>query len=677
MRILKVFLLASGLFFLISAQSKFFELDSFKDFQEGKFQSSFLSSGGKIYSGPGLKKYELDAESVWCILELSPEHLLIGTGNQARLFEFQAGKINQVYQDPNRIAITSLLYTSEGKIYFSVIPQAIVYKWENNQAKEVTQPGIDYIWTLHQAGLRKILAGGGAPAQIYLLQPGKKARKILELEAEQVMEVISADSGRFYAVTSAPAMIVRFSLSGEYSIIYTFTQEEIKAVRRLQDGSLLIAVNQGMARPLPSAPPQPPQEFQPEEPPQDNEGKPVSAPPLQMPTGRAGVYIFNPKKGIERILTLPRSTILSLAGEERTGFFIGTDHQGQVYKIYPGTREYLVFNLDAGKVSALAPFSGKVRWLGTGEPALLVKTKSTPAHCGYQSEVLDAGFISRWGKLDWQGSGRVEFKTRSGNTPQPDQSWSDWEKLGLDGKIKNPPARYLQFQAGWLGREEGEIDRVELSYRPLNQAHYITALEVKSQTSPVSQKPSSNRKSNLTASLRYTIRWQVENPDQDPLEYQLFYRRAGDRLWSRLARPEEIKGTSYQWKVGELADGWYQVRLVARDSLTNPEEQVYKAEKISSSFLIDSTKPELKFSFSGGIIRGKAQDQTSRIALLEFSLDDKDFSPLASRDKILDEKKEEFELNLSHLKPGWHKIIIRACDQKDNCISQAQEFRIK
>ena len=674
MRILKI-LLAGGIFlFLISARTNFFQLDSFKDFQEGKFFSSFLSSGGKLYSGLELKTYELEAQAVWSILELDPNHLLIGTGNQAKLFEFQSGKLDQIYQDQERIAITSLLLSSEGKIYFSAIPQAVVYQWRGRKAEKIAEPGLEYIWTLQEAGRGRILAGGGTPAQIYLLKLNQKAQKLLELEAEQVMDIIPGELGKFYAVTSAPAMIIKFGLEGDYSVIYTFEQEEIKAIRKLKDGRLLVAVNQGMMPPPAPSPAQLPQSLP--EGQEEMEAKPVSAPPSPKPSGKAGVYIFDPKRGMERILNLSRSMILCLAGDEESGFFIGTDNQGRGYKLYPFSREFLVFDLEAGKITSFAPTLGKVHWLGTGEPALLVKIKSSPLCSRYESKVLDAGFISRWGKLNWQGSGRVGFKTRSGNTSQPDNTWSEWEKLGIDSKIKSPSARYLQFQASWRGEKESEIDRVEISYRPLNQAHYITKLEVKTQRRSASAKPTSNRKPNPTPSLKFTIRWQVENPDQDPLEYQLYYRKQGEQLWSTLAEPQEIKGTSYQWDIRELPDGWYQVRLIARDSLTNPEGEVYKAEKISSWFLIDSTKPRLKFNISAGVVKGKAQDQTSKIALLEYSLDERDFLPLASKDKLLDEKEEKFELNLLPLEAGWHKIIIRACDEADNCTSQAQEFRI-
>ena len=41
----------------------------------------------------------------------------------------------------------------------------------------------------------------------------------------------------------------------------------------------------------------------------------------------------------------------------------------------------------------------------------------------------------------------IELETRTGNTPAPDASWSDYRALGAGGAIQSPSARYVQYRA--------------------------------------------------------------------------------------------------------------------------------------------------------------------------------------------------------------------------------------
>ena len=48
------------------------------------------------------------------------------------------------------------------------------------------------------------------------------------------------------------------------------------------------------------------------------------------------------------------------------------------------------------------------------------------------------------------GRGAVEVSTRSGNTPTPDEAWSEWSAPYTDAEgspIASPSARYLQWRA--------------------------------------------------------------------------------------------------------------------------------------------------------------------------------------------------------------------------------------
>lgn len=70
----------------------------------------------------------------------------------------------------------------------------------------------------------------------------------------------------------------------------------------------------------------------------------------------------------------------------------------------------------------------------------------------YISSVFDAREEVDWGIVDWDDSlppgASVTFAVRSGNTPNPDASWSDWDSLGKGDEIHDSlNSRYLQYRA--------------------------------------------------------------------------------------------------------------------------------------------------------------------------------------------------------------------------------------
>jgi len=70
----------------------------------------------------------------------------------------------------------------------------------------------------------------------------------------------------------------------------------------------------------------------------------------------------------------------------------------------------------------------------------------------YISSVFDAGEEVNWSIVDWDDSlppgSSINFFVRSGNTPNPDNSWSDWDSLGKGEEIPDSlNSRYLQYRA--------------------------------------------------------------------------------------------------------------------------------------------------------------------------------------------------------------------------------------
>jgi hypothetical protein len=96
----------------------------------------------------------------------------------------------------------------------------------------------------------------------------------------------------------------------------------------------------------------------------------------------------------------------------------------------------------------------KLDWLDFG---------SFPASGTFVSRALQADDPHTvWGTLTSVGTG-VSFRTRSGNTPTPDSSWSAFQALGSSNAIQSPSGRYIQYEATLSGATPS-LDEVELAY---------------------------------------------------------------------------------------------------------------------------------------------------------------------------------------------------------------------
>ena len=91
----------------------------------------------------------------------------------------------------------------------------------------------------------------------------------------------------------------------------------------------------------------------------------------------------------------------------------------------------------------------------------------------YESDVFDAQIFSRWGRVEFRGTGNIELFARSGNVDNPDRNWSPWKPVDLqkDPALNVPPARFMQWKAVLhAGATAPSVDSVLLNYLPKNVA---------------------------------------------------------------------------------------------------------------------------------------------------------------------------------------------------------------
>src|SRR5262249_33743385 len=75
-------------------------------------------------------------------------------------------------------------------------------------------------------------------------------------------------------------------------------------------------------------------------------------------------------------------------------------------------------------------------------------TGSAPIGQEFTSKILDAGPTAAWGAISWTDSQPINsmrvVEVRTGNTPTPDKTWSDWTPVANGGGIPTA-GRYLIY----------------------------------------------------------------------------------------------------------------------------------------------------------------------------------------------------------------------------------------
>ncbi len=319
----------------------------------------------------------------------------------------------------------------------------------------------------------------------------------------------------------------------------------------------------------------------------------------------------------------------------------------------------------------------------------------------------DSGTASRWGSLSWRADlpagCALVFRTRSGNSARPDNTWSEWSAPLTDAasaRISSPNARFIQWKVSMSGTSGATpiLSSVTLAYLPQNSPPVVKSISVISQaslTSPASKSAagSSSAAYSVTvsadasdssgatsagtptqtltraASQQITVGWQADDPDGDRLVYNLYFRAEGETQWLPLRAG--IHDTSVTFDADVLADGKYYFRVVASDRESNSPASAREGELTGAPVIIDNTPPAITMGtvrYAGGAahLEWDAADAGSALRRCEYSLDAGNWVPMDSVDGVIDSPREKFSLDLPGLTAGEHLLVIRVADSANN-----------
>lgn len=655
-----------------------FRLDTLDELEGGELEGTSVDSRGRVRAGLVLGSLPLpDTNAVWSSLVMADGSVLLGTGNDGKVFRVQGGQVSE-YADTGQMAVTALSLDGQGKVVAGTIPNGKLFRLDGpGQAKEmVTLPDTEHVWALAlDPKTKSLFAATGPEGKLFRIGPGGTPQVHFDSDEPHLISLVAAPDGSLYAGSSGNALLFHVTGPGRATVMHDFPGDDVKALAMAPDGTLFAIANEH------KSPPTIPRTER------SNATKaagPVKTEKHQPKPGKGRLVRFDRSGRAEELLYDKSTHFQSLAVGEDGLPYVGTADEGKVYAVDDAHTSMLMAETQERQVGTLV-VAGNTRFVATSDPAVFHPVRSVGGpDAVWNSKVLDAGLRAQFGRLTWRATGPVEMSTRTGNTEKPDGSWSAWSAaLAAPGKITSPPARYLQIRARFSRDPSAVVREITAHFVTDNARAVITSVSAGDSSSSDTKKSDDIPESGgepPDAETKLKLSWKVDNPDSDQMRYRIHYRFADSSVWRPVLPPGEVHSkTSYDWDTSGLPEGIYRVKVEASDELANPPDRVQRHSLESGTVLIDNTPPVVQqLTVAGKRIRGTAVDGVGPIARIDVSVDpDPDlWIPFFPVDNVFDEATERFDLDVSSLVSGGSKLVaVRVTDGAGNQVVRTVEVR--
>jgi hypothetical protein len=642
-----------------------FVLDDTSEFKGGDLKGVALDSDGHVRAGLSLGAVPAtQATSVWSALPMPDGSLLLGTGNEGKLLKVAGGTVS-VLAETKALVITSLAQAFGGAVVAGTLPDGKVMKWEKGKLSDLaTLKGAEHVWSVaYDAKAKVVYAGTGPEGKLFRITQTGDAQVYFDAPEQHLMSVAVAPDGTVYAGASDKAKLYKITAPGRASVLYDFARTEVRAIAVNQKGEVFAIANDiksSSAAPVRArsadAPAQP-------------------SPPAGKTKGKGTLFSFGVDGKPEQLLedADEHYTSLSLGDDGRP--YVGTGVEGRVYTVDSGHTSVMVADAEERQVGALV-MAGKDHYVVSSDPAVVHPVVGSGGpDAVWTSKVLDAGIRARFGQLSWDASGALEVSTRTGNTKEPDDTWSAWSNpLGAPGLVASPVGRYLQVRARFAKDPKAVLSQIEVAFVTDNLRAVLSSVDARGSDGETGDDAPKASGGPITrkAESAVNLTWKIDNPDKDDLRYRLQYRLLGTTDWFDLLKPnEKLTKESYSWDTADLPEGRYRVRVTASDELSNPPDRATKDVRESGVVLVDNTPPSIDaLAANGSHLKAIVQDGVGPIARIEVSVAGSDeWFPFFPADGIFDEQREELDLDVKNLVKSLPALLsVRAYDKANNFV---------
>ncbi len=405
-----------------------------------------------------------------------------------------------------------------------------------------------------------------------------------------------------------------------------------------------------------------------------------------------------------KIWSHAQEIVYAIAFDSTGRVLLGTGNKGEIYRIESDLLYTALLNAPPTQVTAFAPGRDGALYVATGNVGKVYQIGPELEDQGsIESDVFDADMFSYWGRLSFEGRGRIAVSTRSGNLDRPHQNWSPWSApiTSTDGgRVVSPAARFLQWKATLTrqGTELPELRSVEVAYLEKNVPPQISEIEITppnyrfpvsilsvSASRSLSLPPLGRRAASpmpaltletttSTPTMEYAkgsigARWIASDENGDTLLYTVYIRGEKETEWKLLR--DKVREKYLSWDSTAFPDGEYRLKVAASDAPSNPRERALTNALEGERFIIDNTPPAIANvaavrKGSQLEVRWHAADAVSVIESAEYSLDGGDWTAVSPTTMLSDSPRLDYALTLDKLTPGEHTIAVRVEDSYGN-----------
>jgi hypothetical protein len=696
---------------VFAVSPKFWIHDTAAEFMRGDPVATSVTKDGSLRLGPKIEmRAETEEPYIWDVaLDSASGDVYLGTGDDGIVLRVRGEKSSRFFQCA-ALEVLSLTVGKDGMVYAGTAPEGFVYRiGRDGQGDILFDADEDYVWDLEFGPDGKLYASVGPGGAVYRIDPAKgTAERFFETDDNHVVCLAFEANGNLLLGTEGRGLVVRVTPGGDAEVLYDCPQGEVGAVLSGSNGDVWAAASSAAPARETSRKKRPDTNgdgSEQEEMPLEDEMD-YSFEIMPLSAGDGVLYRVDADGNAFRHWESGQGAIYDLATSAAGTVLAVTGDEGAIFEIGERGSATLLAAMDAEQVVRILPGGKSGDYLvATASPSKLFTMTSESAREGtFTSEVLDARYVARWGRIEWlgeDGGGKVTLALRTGNTDEPDGTWTEWSRE-LDGSSAavpdRRPTRFLQWRATLTrGKDSPFLRRVRVSSLENNLPPVVENVEVipmgtrfydevpEIRPRPVYQSlpggtnvqyqfdqraieeyPPEHR-SPWTQGLRQ-VRWEAADPNGDFLVSDLAYRREDETRWKTFA--EEVEGTTYTFNSKGVPDGMYRLRVIASDRRFNPENE-RTTFRDSEPFYVDNTAPGFEMvthERHGGEIRVTATlfDDLSDVVRLEISLDGGEWEERAPSDGIFDSRRERIEFSVPAAVAEEHSVLLRGTDLAGN-----------
>jgi hypothetical protein len=691
-----------------AVQTKVWTQGNASDYDKAILTNLSMRSDGRLSPAPATRElYDPSAGYLWALARDSKGNLYTG-GAGAKLYRIGTDGKGKMVADLEALEIHALAIDARDRVYAATSPDGRIYRIDGNAKPAVFyDPKAKYIWSMVFDRAGDLYVATGDQGEIHRVTPDGKGSVFYRTEETHVRSLAFDSEGNLIAGTDPGGLVIRITPGGAGFVLYQLGKREVTAVAVAPDGAVYAAAVGNRMMSTPSQPPPPPPtpaaQVQvtvgagaPAAPPRPAPGPPPSAATAAI-SGGSELWRIERDGTPRRKWSHQQDVAYAIAFDREGRALVGAGNKGVVYRVESATLYTSLVNLPATQVTALVV---------SGEGKLYAATANTGKVYGIgpeleregtvESDVLDAGGLTLWGRLSFEGSGTVSVTTRSGNLDQPQKGWSPWSApvtVAKGARVTSPAARFLQWKATLSGASY--LDSVDVAYLPKNLEPFITEIEttpanykfppISAPLTPVSptlmlppigRKSSAsafNLSSDITPAMQYAkgylgARWSAGDPNGDPLVYTVEIKGEKETEWKLLR--EKVNERYLAWDSTAYPDGEYRLRVTASDAAGNPPGEELSAREVSGPFFIDNTPPRisgLAAARNGGklTVKWHAADALNNIEKSEYSLDGGEWKIAAPVTRLSDGPELDYSITLD-AGSGEHTIAVRVEDEYSN-----------